>query len=272
MEEALKMYVFKLAPQLVLPLGLGLSLLLVSVLLRSRTWGLAAFGWLFLSSTGFVGESLLKPLEDEFPRLRVDDCPTADAVVVLGGILAGGRNSAERFEWGGAVDRFEEGVALWHARKAPFLIFTGGRLPWSENEYSESSLLKVAAARRGVRADAIVELIGAPNTEGEVSRLLELNERVKVARIILVTTAWHMPRAELLFRQGGFDVTPFPVDYTTHDSVDPGLFGLLPGPDGLQMSHVAIREYLGLMYYKLAGVDVAREDLSRRARGMLLGE
>ncbi len=266
------MYVFKLVPQMVLPLGFGLTLLLVSVLLRSRVWGLAAFAWLFISSTGFVGESLLKPLEDAFPRMRVDDCPSADAVVVLGGILSGGRNTAERFEWGGAVDRFEEGVALWSARKAPFLVFTGGRLPWSEQQYSESSLLKVAAARRGVRPDAIIELIGAPNTEGEVSRLLELNERVKVARIVLVTTAWHMPRAELLFRQGGFDVIPFPVDYTTHESVDPGLFGLLPGPDGLMMTHMAIREYLGLVYYKLAGVDVSREDVTRRARGLFLGE
>ncbi|MCC6353096.1 MAG: YdcF family protein [Verrucomicrobiae bacterium] len=272
MEEALKMYVFKLAPQLVLPLGLGLSLLLVSVLLRSRAWGLAAFAWLFLSSTGYFAECLLKPLEDAFPRLRMDDCPAADAVVVLGGILAGARNTAEHSEWGSAVDRFEEGVALWHARKAPLLIFTGGRLPWSEEEYSESSILKVAAARRGVRPDAIVELIGAPNTEGEVSRLLELNERVKVARIILVTTAWHMPRAELLFRQGGFDVIAFPVDYMTHERIEPGLFGLLPAPDALQMSHVAIREYLGLLYYKLAGVDMAREDISRRARGLLLGE
>lgn len=272
MQEALKLYVFKLVPQAVLPLGLGLTLLLIAVLLRSRIWGLAAFAWLFVSSTGFVGESLLKPLEDAFPRLAVDDCPRADAVVVLGGILGGGRNSAERFEWGGAVDRFEEGVALWHARKAPWLIFTGGRLPWSEHEYSESSLLKVAAARRGVPADAIIELVGAPNTEGEVSRLLDLNERVKVARILLVTTAWHMPRAELLFRQGGFDVIPYPVDYVTREGVDLGLFGLLPAPDGLLMSHVAIREYLGLMYYKLAGVDVAREDLSRRARGLLLGE
>ncbi len=272
MQEALKMYVFKLAPQAVLPLGLGLTLLLISVLLRSRAWGLAAFVWLFVSSMSFVGESLLKPLEDAFPRLRVDDCPGADAVVVLGGILAGGRNAPERFEWGGPVDRFEEGVALWQARKAPLLIFTGGRLPWSEEAYSESSLLKVAAARRGVPPDAIVELIGAPNTEGEVSRLLELNGRIRVQRIILVTTAWHMPRAELLFRQGGFDVLPFPVDYTTHETVEPTLFGLLPAPDGLLMTHVAVREYLGLMYYKLAGVDMARQDLNRRARGLLLGE
>jgi len=133
-------------------------------------------------------------------------------------------------------------------------------------------LLKVAAARRGVPPEAIVELIGAPNTEGEVSRLLELNERMKVAHIILVTTAWHMPRAELLFRQGGFDVTPFPVDYVTHETVSPGLFGLLPTPDGLVASSIAVREYLGLIYYKLAGVDVSRVDLGRRTRRLFLGE
>lgn len=272
MEEALKIYIFKLLPQLVLPLGFGLVLLLVAVFFRSRIWGLAAFAWLFAMSTGLVGESLLKPLEDAFPRVGASDCPSSDAVVVLGGILSGGRNSAEHFEWGGPVDRFEQGIALWQARKAPVLIFTGGRLPWSREEYSESSLLKVAAARRGIPAEAIIELIGAPNTEGEVSRLLELNERIKVARIILVTTAWHMPRAELLFRQGGFDVVPFPVDYMTHETVQPNIFSLLPSPDGLVMSSTAIREYLGLAYYKLAGVDVSREDLSRRTRRMFLGE
>jgi len=272
MEEALKLYVFKLLPQLVLPLGFGLVLLLLSVVLRSRLWGLAAFAWFFIMSTGLVGESLLKPLEDTFPRITIADCPTADAIVVLGGILSGGRNTADRFEWGGSVDRFEDGVVLWQSRKAPVLIFTGGRLPWSEEEYSESSLLKVAAARRGVPPEAIVELIGAPNTEGEVSRLLELNERMKVAHIILVTTAWHMPRAELLFRQGGFDVTPFPVDYVTHETVSPGLFGLLPTPDGLVASSIAVREYLGLIYYKLAGVDVSRVDLGRRTRRLFLGE
>jgi uncharacterized SAM-binding protein YcdF (DUF218 family) len=163
-------------------------------------------------------------------------------------------------------------VGLWLAGKAPILIFTGGRLPWSEHDYSESSLLKVAAARRGVRPEAIVELIGAGNTEAEVGKLLELNRRSKVVRIVLVTTAWHMPRAELLFRQGGFDVTPFPVDYQTHEEVGVGLFSLLPGAEGLMMSQTAIREYLGILYYKLAGVDRSREAIGRTARGVLLGE
>ena len=81
-----------------------------------------------------------------------------------------------------------------------------------------------------------------------------------------------MPRAELLFRQGGFDVVPFPVDYMIHETVQPNIFSLLPSPDGLVMSSTAIREYLGLAYYKLAGVDVSREDLSRRTRRMFLGE
>jgi len=70
-------------------------------------------------------------------------------------------------------------------------------------------------------------------------------------RIALVTSAWHMPRAERTFRKAGFDVIPAPTAYTSRR--ESKFTDWLPSAEGLYATHVALWELLGVVWYKLHG-------------------
>ena len=73
-------------------------------------------------------------------------------------------------------------------------------------------------------------------------------------RWLLVTSAYHMPRAIGIFRKAGFDVEPYPVDWRTSGSGD----ALRPFPtvgDGLRRTDTAVREWVGLLVYWLMGMS-----------------
>jgi uncharacterized SAM-binding protein YcdF (DUF218 family) len=69
---------------------------------------------------------------------------------------------------------------------------------------------------------------------------------------LLVTSSWHMPRSVGVFRAAGFPVVPYPVDYTTFSGA--GDFGAgFDLVDGMTRASRAIREYIGLVAYRLSG-------------------
>jgi uncharacterized SAM-binding protein YcdF (DUF218 family) len=69
---------------------------------------------------------------------------------------------------------------------------------------------------------------------------------------LLVTSAFHMPRAMGLFRKAGFAVLPWPTDYRTSGREGIGMFR--DGPvDALQTTTLAMREWIGLLAYFLSG-------------------
>jgi uncharacterized SAM-binding protein YcdF (DUF218 family) len=68
--------------------------------------------------------------------------------------------------------------------------------------------------------------------------------------IILVTSAFHMPRAKVTFETEGFEVLPYPVDFRAPVRRMP-LMEWLPSPDALEKTDLVIREALGRGYYRL---------------------
>ena len=88
------------------------------------------------------------------------------------------------------------------------------------------------------------------DTAENATQMAALLQRDGVRRIALVTDAWHMPRAMGCFRHAGFTVTAYPVDYRTsprvvaiHSTAGDGLFEL----------DIAVREWLGLVAYRMSG-------------------
>ena len=71
-------------------------------------------------------------------------------------------------------------------------------------------------------------------------------------RWLLITSAFHMPRSVGLFRKAGFAVEPYPVDWRTGDRFDLAAFSTV-GADGLTRTDTGIREWMGLIAYRLAG-------------------
>ena len=242
----------KLLPLLVLPLGLALLLLLLG-LVRHRRWpiGLASL-LLWLFSTGLVSQMLWRLVERPWQRQSAAAAPMADAIVVL----SGGRHAApgaDRISEWHDPDRFLAGVELYRAGRAPRLMFTGGQNPFQAGLAPEGELYRREAAALGVPLAAISSTAPVRNTAEEATaiRTLLLDSP---ARVLLVTSAFHMRRAQRLFERQGITVLPFPVDFQGRASWggsalrDPWMW--LPRSRGLDESSRALRELLGRVIYR----------------------
>ena len=249
-------YLNKILPVICLPIGLTMVLVGAGLILRKRVLCWIGLGLLLLLSTGFVSGKLMRWVEGVEDRSAIEDVKTADAIVVLSGMIEE-RKNAPLGEWSGAVDRFEGGVDLIQAGKAPLLIFTGGWVPWTPNAKPEGEILAQRAVRLGVPKDKILETGKAQNTQEEATAVRQVGRNWWVTgskpSIILVTSAFHMRRAEMLFRKSGFEVTPFPVDFQTSDNNEITILSFLPSAQASARSETAIREIIGLAYYWVLG-------------------
>ena len=209
---------------------------------------------LLLLSTAFVSGKLMRWVEGVEDRSVIQDVKTADAIVVLSGMIEE-RKSAPLGEWSGAVDRFEGGVGLLRAQKAPLLIFTGGFVPWRPEDRPEGDILKERAVNLGVPRDKILVTGKVENTEAEASAVkkmikdLKFRELMDKPRIILVTSAYHMRRAKMLFERQGLEVEPFPVDFQLPYQERITIISFLPNAECLKNSETAMREAVGIFYY-----------------------
>lgn len=240
----------KLLPLFVLPLGISLMLIGWGLARQKRRPVLAGLAVLLLASQPFVGRYLIRVAEGFAEQPAVASVASADAIVVLsaGRVLAPG--PARVSEWTD-VNRFFGGIDLYKANRAPLLIFTGARR--GRATPSEGELLAAHAQALGVREDAIVVTPYVSNTADEARETAAvLRARgIKAPRIILVTSAFHLPRARELFSRQGVDVVPFPVSFAR--SADKRVWALdfFPSVVALDETSTALREFYGRAFYWL---------------------
>jgi uncharacterized SAM-binding protein YcdF (DUF218 family) len=247
----------KLLPLFFLPLSLAILLMALAAWRSSRKLAWTAVLFLSFWSIQAVSDPLLKSLEDRYPRLLPADAPPASAIVVLGGSLHDPAPGIP-LDWSPSVNRFERGLDLFRAGKGPVLVFTGAVDPIHgrsvERPLTEADYLRDAAIARGIPSSAILTTPGVRNTQDEAVAIAKLASLYRWSRILLVTSAFHLPRSVLLFRRAGIEVTPFPAGFLTeqptlHPEFD--VLRYLPDPDALRRSQLAIREYIGISYYKV---------------------
>lgn len=245
----------KLLPLLVLPLGLVLALLLWALIRADRRPLLAAIGLLWVFGTPLTAEALWRWLEGPQQRRTAASLlafrPAAGTAVV---VLGCGRHAApgpDRIsEWHDA-DRFFGGLEAYQqlrdSRLRPRLIFTGGWWPSLPQLPPEGDELRRRAIALGLPPADLFSTVRVRNTAEEARAVSDLLPRG--SGVVLVTSAFHMPRAQRLFERRGLRVIPFPVDFQVSGSwagagrIDP--LRLLPSADGLASSSRALRELLG---------------------------
>jgi uncharacterized SAM-binding protein YcdF (DUF218 family) len=140
---------------------------------------------------------------------------------------------------------------LYQAAKAPLIIFTGGRVPWLKQTISEGEILRTLALERGVPAAATIVAGDIETTADEAKAVRKIAGERRWSHLILVTTAWHMPRAMLLFRHTGLQLTSFPVGELVNPSAPITVIDFLPTAAALQHSETGLRELLGTAYYEI---------------------
>ena len=219
---------------------------------RAALWsGLALAAALALTILP-LGAPLLAALEDQYPPTPPLD--RVDGIIVLGGA---------------------EDLAAWEDRGAPGLNDAGERVIAGAalaRRFPQARLVLSGGTGSLIRSEdhrgpsavtlAFWQELGVPETQmtfEDKSRNTSENARLTLALVmpqpgetwVLVTSAWHMPRAMETFRRAGWTgVVPWPVDFRT------GTGQGWPGwrlDDHLEILNVALKEYLGLLVYRLVG-------------------
>ena len=174
----------------------------------------------------------------------------AEAIVVLGGAMSYVRPSGVPIaEWGNAIDRVFGGIALAREGRASRLIFSGGSWIGQEGLPSEGAVSRQLALEFGLPADRVEVSPQALNTQQEAEAIRKMFSSPR-PKIILVTSAFHIPRAVVTFETEGFEVIAHPVDFRA-PVTRTALTNWLPKPDALEKSDIVIREALGRGYYRL---------------------
>jgi uncharacterized SAM-binding protein YcdF (DUF218 family) len=246
-------------PALVLPLGLTLLLLLLALLTRRRWPALLAFTLLYASSTPLVARALMRAVVGDqiHGTVAAGIAADADAIVVLSSRrpLAPSADGTEVSEWT-VADRFLAGIPLARADAAPWLVFTGGWSPTAPTAPLEGDANRDDAIALGVERERILTTGPVRNTAEEaVAVATLLRETLELSgeapHVLLVTSAFHLPRAVALFERQGLRVTPYPVDLRVDAARILTLHDLLPSARALLDAETALREWLGRAVYRV---------------------
>jgi uncharacterized SAM-binding protein YcdF (DUF218 family) len=261
------MFIFlsKLLPLFLYPLGLACLLMIVSLVMIWKRPRIAAgvislaLIVLLLGSNGWVSQWLVRSLE--WQNIPVAELPQAEAIVVLGGGTKPALTPRPWVDLSEEGDRILYGAKLFREGKAPVLILSGGRISWRGSGPPESGDMAAIATAMGVPNSAILQDPSSLNTYQNAVNVRKLLESRGIRRVLLVTSAMHMPRSLSIFKRQGIEAIAAPTDFLvteqdlqeSQDSSEAVLLNLLPDVDELQRSTRALKEYVGLAVYRLRG-------------------
>ncbi|WP_253273665.1 YdcF family protein [Collimonas arenae] len=190
---------------------------------------------------------LVVPLEQRVPVLSAAGLHDAQAIVILGGGRLG--NAPEY----GAADepnywtlaRLRYGAKIYRQTGLPILVSGGSPEGWpsSEAEMMANSLREDFSVPVKWLEDV------SDNTEQNALFSAEILRRAGVGRILLVTDALHMSRAQILFEKTGLEVVVAPTVFFSRDRLT--LLSFMPSGEGMRRSEYALHEWLGMLWHFL---------------------
>ncbi len=275
------LFLSKLLPLLIYPLGLSCVLLGIALVWlwkfprRSLIAIATALLILFCSSNPMIASTLVQTLEWQY--LPPNPMPTVEAIVVLGGATRPQSPPRPWIEVLESGDRVLYGVKLYQSGAAPLILFSGGRLSWKEGRKSSATGQSATATAQGSPSEAkdmadIAQAMGVPpqailleneslNTYENAVETAKILKQQQINRILLVTSAIHMPRSMAIFKKQGFDVTAAPTDYWVSEESLAEMQGIssatflnvLPDTEALHLFTRALKEYIGMGVYRAKG-------------------
>jgi uncharacterized SAM-binding protein YcdF (DUF218 family) len=261
------LFLSKLFPLLfVYPLGVASILLITALVLiwRKSRWSAVPVGLslavIWLSSNVWIVNGLLQSLE--WRNIPQSALPSADAIVLLGGAtrsVAYPRINPDLREQG---DRVTYTAQLYKQKKAPLIIISGGRADWLDGGNPESTdISKMFQQDYDIPASAILEDPSSLNTYENAVNVQKIMAEHNIKKVLLVTSAFHMPRSLRIFRKLNMDIIAAPSDYliTQNELNEPFhtpeafILGIIPSTEKLDKFTVALKEYVGMWTYILKG-------------------
>jgi len=213
----------------------------------SRYAGIGAFLFFFLFSASPLPVWMIRNLEQQYPVYSPAATGKNINILVLG---AGNTNDSTLTELhrlsNTASGRLTEGVRLYNILKGSRMVFSG----WSSkpDRLAQAELAARAAVSLGVNPTDTLMLI-KPTTTWEEAVAYKKRFGSKEP-FLLVTSAWHMPRAMETFRRKGLNPIPAPADFLVKISPDQSLYNFWPSEGKLKFTQIAAHEYFGMLYYE----------------------
>ena len=281
-------YINKIVGFLVSPIGGAIAGGVIAVvcarlgLKRLAKWiGGLTVAWLWLWMTPIMTWVVGVPLEREFlvdgKVPMVESFPEADAIVLLGGSMGAETNLSSYAEMWSGADRVWQAARLYKAGKAQKVIATGNgavdtTLPLLldfgvakadvsfmdavNTEEEARSIGKMLVKSVGVEELGVEELgvkelrVGSGGVEESDPIKHSSTARPKV---LLVTSAWHMKRARMMFEKYALDIevacAPADFENTIMAEKMPLFKMLLPDPNVFMLNSVAFHEWVGIVGY-----------------------
>lgn len=259
-------YLSKLLPLFIYPIGLGCILVITALVLDNRRkWRrgflIAALVVLWLGSNRWVSFALARSLEWRY--LPPENSPQAEVIVLLGGGTESADYPRPMTEINSAGDRVLYASILYHDGAAPVILVSGGNLEFSAARGTTpaeemTELLKLT----GVPETAIWQQSSSQNTYEDALYSAQILKEKQMTEVILVTSAMHMPRAKALFEHQGISVIAAPIDYTITEqnwesvfrpTLGEGIINLLPNTSALGLTTSVLKEYFGMLIYTVRG-------------------
>ena len=217
-----------------------------------RALALGCAGALLFVSVAPVGALLMEPLEDRFPP-SPQDIPAPYGIVVLGGAIDDEISAARgqtTFAEGGS--RLTEAAILARRYPQARLVYTGGSSSLWESHSTEALEGRNLLVALGVDAARIAIEDKSRNTDENARFTAALVHPQPDQVWLVVTSAYHMPRAMALFAKAGFSARAYPVDYRTLGDARDWRLNLDP-VGGLSLFDLAVHEWIGLFAYRASG-------------------
>ena len=251
---------FVLSKLLWLPLRPGTAALIagclgLALVWRGRRWG----RWLILLGLGFylavlalpLHQWVQIPLEERFSRPATAPA-RVDGIIVLGGAVDQRLTAARGIPaLNGAAERMTEPVALMRRYPEARLVFTGGEAALVQGSLTEADVARQLWAGMGVPEARMVFENAARNTHENAVLTHALVQPEPGETWLLITSASHMPRAMGVFRQAGWNMVPWPVNYRTGHNLAAWYDASFP--ERLREFEWGLREWIGLAAYRLMG-------------------
>ncbi|MEI6946523.1 ElyC/SanA/YdcF family protein [Paraflavisolibacter sp. H34] len=240
---------------LVMPITLLLACFLISFFTKkekARKTSLAlGIGLLLFFTNPFLANEAW--LWWEYPPVPVSRVPQYDAAIILTGVTSQNKSPHDRIYTHKGADRLLHPLQLYKEGRVKKFIITGGSGSLGQTYSTEAAEFKKILLQSCVPAEAILVEDKSRNThENALFTRKLLQQQPQLKKLLLVTSAFHMRRAEGCFKKAGIRADVYPADFYSADR-DFSLYYLLPQETSLAHWQKLFHEILGYVVYKVVG-------------------
>ena len=213
---------------------------------------LAVAIFLILGNRGLIN-TVYKIIEPR-PLLQPDIHTTYEYAILLGGGFArGNKDFPDRVFFGRHINRLSETMELVQSGKVKKVILSGGIGGLSRIRDYEMEHVKDFLLENQWPDSILLTEINSKNTYENARNVKYILDSLKMtSKVLLITSALHMPRAAACFKKQGIDIDSYPADYLQRDQLE-YLEYIFPDPECLGEWESIMREWIGKKVYRWKG-------------------